>query len=220
MIKRFSPVFVIIFFATFIGCASIQANKKLNESPEDAARGNPLNNALVKEYLRDVLLSPEGREVKAYSRKAFSPANKKRAFIFHLFYVYFNNNKIEHTLVFTATPKGSEYDGCWMLDAPTDLASYNLFIDSSENPWEVEEYQGPKGQTALDLIQTTNKILERQNKGYTFFGPASVRNLPWYHLVWMSLVPPPLSPEIIMLLSIRSDNCTSAILETMVWKDQ
>jgi hypothetical protein len=219
MIKKIPPVFVIIFFGTFIGCASIQANKNLNESPENAARGNPINNTLVKEYLRSVLLSPEGREVKAYSRRPFSPANKRNAFIFHLFYVYFNNNKIEHTLVFTATPKGSEYDGCWMLDAPSDLKSYNLFIGSSENPWEVEEYQGPKGQTTLDLIQTTNKILERQSKGYTFFGPASVRNLPWYHLVWMSLVPVPLSPEIIMLLSIHSDNCTSAILETIVWQD-
>jgi hypothetical protein len=225
MKNKFIPILFILipamtFFCTLLGCTSIQAHKKLNESPVDASRGDPRNNALVKEYLQGVLLSPEGREVKAYSRRAFSPANKKNAFVFHMFYVYFNDNKMEHTLVFTATPKGSEYDGCWMLDAPSDLESYNLYIDLPENPWEVEEYHGPKGQTAVDLIQTTNKILERQSKRYTFFGPASVRDFRWYHLLWISLVPPPFSPEILMLFSIHSDNCTSAVLETVVWENE
>jgi hypothetical protein len=198
----------------------MQANKKLNASPEDVARGDPINNILVREYLQTVLQSPEGYEVKVYTRRPFSPANKKNVFMFHMFYVYLKNNKMEHTLVFTATPEGSEFDGCWMLDAPTDIESYTLFLESPENPWEVEEYQGPKGETSLDLIQTTNKILERLKKGYTFFGPASVRDLPWYHLLWMSLVPPPLSPEILMLFSIHTDNCSSAVLETLAWEQQ
>jgi hypothetical protein len=197
----------------------MKANKTLNESPADVARGDPINNILVKEYLQSVLLSPGEYEVKAYSRRAFSPKNSKNVFVFHMFYVYLRNNKMEHTLVYTATPDGSEDDGCWMLDAPSDVESYNLFISSPENPWEVEEYRGPKGETALDVITTTNKILERQGKSYTFSGPASIRNLPWYHLLWMSLVPPPLSPEIIMLFTIHRDNCTSAILETMAWKN-
>jgi hypothetical protein len=209
-----------MLFGTFIGCSSMQANKKLNESPEDVARGDPINNTLVKEYLQNVLISPEGREVKVYSRRAFSPKNKKNIFIYHMFYVYFNNSKMEHTLVFTATPKGSEFDGCWMLDAPTDLESYNLFISTIENQWEVEEYQGSKDQRTLDLVATTNKILERQGRGYTFFGPASVRNFPWYHLFWMTLAPLPFFPEILMLISIHSDNCTSAVIETMVWENE
>jgi hypothetical protein len=219
MTKKPPAVLIILLSGTLISCASIEANKKLNEIPEDVARGDPINNILVKEYLQAVLLSPENYEVKAYSRRAFSPKNNKNAFVFHMFYVYLKNGKMEHTLVFTATPEGSEYNGSWMLDAPTDIESYNLFLSSPENPWEVEEYQGPKGETALDLIQTTNKILERQEKGYTFFGPASVRNLPWYHLLWLSIIPPPFSPEILMLFTIHTDNCTSAILETMAWKN-
>jgi hypothetical protein len=197
----------------------MQANRKLNESPEDAARGDPVNNILVKEYLQNVLLTPEGREVRAYTRRAFFPDNKKNFFMFHMFYIYFNNNQMEHTLVFTATPKGSEFDGCWMLDAPTDVESYNLFLSTSENPWEVEEYQDSKGRKNLEMELTTKNILERMDKGYTFFGPASIRNLPWYHLLWLTLVPPPFSPEILMLFSIHTDNCTSAILETIIFKD-
>lgn len=219
MAKKFLPVAIVLFMGTLINCASMGANKKLNRAPEDVARGDPINNTLVKEYLETVLLSPEAREVKVYSRRAFSPANKKNMFLFHMFYVYFRGGEMEHTLVFTKTPKGSEYNGSWMLDAPTDVESYKLFSESAENPWEVEEYQGRKGETILDLIQTTNKILERQKKGYTFSGPASIRDLPWYHLLWTSLVPPPFSPEIIMLLTIRRDNCTSAVLETMVWEN-
>lgn len=219
MIRKFPAILIILFFALFMSCASIEANKKLNESAEDAARGDPANNMLVKGYLQGVLLSPEDYEVKVYSRRAFSPKNRKNIFMFHMFYVYLKHGKMDHALVFTATPAGSEYDGCWMLDAPTDIESYNLFLTSPENPWEVEEYLGPKGETTLDLIQTTNKILERQKTGYTFSGPASVRNIPWYHLLWMSVIPPPLSPEIIMLFTRRADNCTSAVLETMVWKN-
>jgi hypothetical protein len=217
MAKKISFVLLILFFVIFIGCASIQANNTLNESPEGVIRGDPINNALVKEYLQNVLFSSEGREVKVYIRRAFSPRNKKNIFLFHMYYVYFKNGKMEHTLVFTATPKGSEYDGTWMLDAHTDVESYNLFLESSENPWEVEEYYGKNGETTLDLAHTTNKILERLNKGYTFFGPTSIRNLPWYHLLWLTLVPPPFSPEILMLFSIHKDNCTSAVLETIVW---
>ena len=219
MPRKLCIIVCIVYFLTFIGCASIQANRKLNESPEDVARGDPVNNILVKEYLQNVLLTPEGREVKAYTRRAFSPDNKKNFFMFHMFYIYFNNNQMEHTLVFTATPKGSELNGCWMLDAPTDMESCNLFLNTPENPWEVEEYQDPKGRRNLEMELTTKSILERMDKGYTFFGPASVRNLPWYHLLWMTLIPPPFSPEMLMLLSIHKDNCTSAILETVTFKD-
>jgi hypothetical protein len=58
--------------------------------------------------------------------------------------------------------------------------SYNLFI-SSDNPWEVEEYKGPHGETTLNLSQTIQKVLDRVDKGYTFFGAAIVRDLAWYH---------------------------------------
>jgi hypothetical protein len=211
---------MVVFIAYFlIGCASMQANKKLNESPEDVARGDPVNNILVKEYLQNVLIAPEGRELRVYTRRAFSSDNKKNFFMFHMFYAYFKDNQMEHTLVFTDTPKGSELNGCWMLDAPTDLESYNLFLNTPENPWEVEEYQDSKGRRDLDMELTTKSILKRMDKGYTFFGPASIRNLPWYHLLWITLIPPLFSPEMLMLFSIHKDNCTSAILETIVFKD-
>jgi hypothetical protein len=198
----------------------VKAYKNLNESPEDIARGNPMNNTMVKEYLQSVLISPQGYEVKAYSRRAFSPNNRKGLIVYHMFYVYYKDNKAEHTLVYTATPKGSEYHGSWMLDAPSDVDSFNLFLDSPENPWEVEECKGKKGQTTLDLVQTTNKILYRLDRGFTFFGPASVRTPPWYHILWMTFIPPTLQPQLIMLVSIHKDNCSSAILETMAWEDK
>jgi hypothetical protein len=201
----------------FIGCASVQANKDLNTKPENVMRGDPSNSRRVKEYLQAVLASPEGYAVKAYNRKAYSVENKKSFFVFHSFYVFFKDGKMEHTLVFTATPKGSEQDGSWMFDATTDVDSYNLYV-SSDNPWEVEEYQGPRGTTTLDTLQTTRNILARLNKGYTFFGGSHVRDYPWYHHLWMMLVPPPvITYAPLLFVSIRKDSCNSSVLETVAW---
>ncbi|AEF82625.1 hypothetical protein [Leadbettera azotonutricia] len=216
--KNSSFVLIIAFSLLFPGCASIQANKDLNTKPEDLLRGDPSNPVRVQEYLQGILANPKGYEVKAFERRAFSANTKKNLFMVHSFYVFFKNDSMEHTLVFTATPKGSELDGCWMLDAETDTESYGLFI-SSDNPWEVEEYKGKHGETTLNTVQTTQNILARLDKGYTFFGPASARNLAWYHQVWMFLVPPPIITYApLLLVSIHSDNCTSAVLETMAWE--
>ncbi|MDR2552849.1 MAG: hypothetical protein LBD31_06780 [Treponema sp.] len=212
-------LFMAALLASLMGCASMQANRDLNELEENLARGDPGNPARVKAYLHEVLSSPGGREVRAYERRAYSPATKKNLFVVHSFYVFFKGKEVEHTLVFTATPRGSELDGCWMLDAKTDVDSYALFLDpSSGNPWEVAEHRGPRGESALDLFRTTENILARLDKGYTFFGPANVRNLPWYHHLWMALVPPPILAWAPMLVvGIHKDNCTSAVVETMAW---
>jgi hypothetical protein len=207
-------------FLLFIGCASIQANRDLNTTPENKMRGDPLNSIRVKEYLQKVLVSPDGYEFKAYKRKAYSVDSKTNLFVFHSFYVVFKDGMMEHTLVFTATPKGSGQDGNWMFDAATDVDSYNLYA-SADNPWEVEEYQGPHGETSLDIVQTTENILDRLDKGYTFFGASHVRDLPWYHQVWMFLVPPPIITYApLLLISIHNDSCNSSVLETMAWKQE
>jgi hypothetical protein len=217
--KKFYFVLAATFFMSCIGCASTQAIKDL-ELPENLARGDPNNPIKVKEYLQSVLYSPDGREVKGYERRAYSAESKKNVFVVQSCYVFFKEKVIEHTLVFTATPKGAELDGCWMLDAGTDVDSYNFFLDSSSgNPWEVVEHQGPNGELTLNLLHTTQNILDRLDKGYTFFGPANIRNLPWNHHLWMALVPPPvLAWTTMLLLGIHADNCTSAILETMAWE--
>jgi hypothetical protein len=213
-IKLF-PAIVVLWLSA--GCASIEANKNLNTTPENIMRGDPSNSGRVKEYLQDLLASPEGYEVKAYSRKAYSVDTEKTLFLYHSFYVYYKDGNLEHTLVFTATPKGSKRDGSWMFDAATDVESYGLYV-SSDNPWGVEEYQGPHGKTVLDTVRTTEKIIKRLDKGYTFFGGSHITNLPWYHQIWMFLVPPPVVVYTPLLIaSIHTDSCNSAVLETMVW---
>ncbi|MDR1638036.1 MAG: hypothetical protein LBR93_11960 [Treponema sp.] len=206
-----------VSLSLFTGCASIQANKDLNNTPENIMRGDPSNTGRAREYLQDVLDSSERYEIKAYNRKAYSVNTKKNLFVFHSFYVFFKDGEMEHTLVFTATPKGSEQDGSWMLDAPTDIDSYSMYL-SGDNPWDVEEYQGPQGETSLDTVQTVQNILKRLNKGYTFFGASHVRDMPWYHQVWMFLVPPPLITYTpLLFVSIHNDSCSSSVLETMAW---
>jgi len=210
-------IFFVMFFLLFTGCSSMKALKDVNENPINIVRGNPENPELVKEYLENVLASPEGREVKAFNRKPYSPDNKKTLFMHHSFYVFFKDGKFEHTLVFTATPKGSEQKGNWMLDAESDVNSYKMSLTGA-NPWELEEYKNPKGKSNLNLQETAKSILKRLEKEYTFFGPASVRDLPWYHFLWLTVTPPPvLTLGSILLFSIHHDNCNSAVLETMVW---
>jgi hypothetical protein len=116
-----------IFWAVLVcclsGCASIKAVDDLNTTPDNILRGDPNNDVRVKIYLQNILASPEGYEVKAYNRKPYSVETKKTLFMIHYYYVFFNNGEMEHTLVFTATPKGSALNGTWMLDALTDLDS-------------------------------------------------------------------------------------------------
>ncbi len=208
---------LILLSLNLSGCTSMTAIKDINENPDNIARGNPENPIMVKEYLEDVLAFPQGREVKAYNRRAYSVDNKKTLFTSHSFYVFSKDGEVEHTLVFTATPKGSERNGSWMLDAQSDRDSYDLYLNS-DNPWELEEYVNPKSKSGLHLVNTTQSILTRLEKDYSFFGPSSIRNLPWYHLLWLSAAPPPiLTLSSVLLVSIHKDNCLSAIIETMVW---
>ena len=209
---------ILVFLLGLAGCSSMEGIKEINENPDNIARGNPDNPKIAKEYLESVLESPEGREIKAYNRKVYSVDNKKSLFMKHSFYVFLKDNELEHTLVFTATPKGSQLDGTWMLDASSDVESYNLLVNS-DNPWEMVEYENPDNDGGLDFEKTVKNILNRLEKNYSFFGPASVRDLPWYHLLWISAVPiPVISLASVLILSINNDNCNSAILETMAWK--
>jgi hypothetical protein len=215
VMKKILLLFLVI--VSFANCASVKANNDLNELSENRSRGDPDNPVMVKAYLQEVLSSPENRAVKAYTRRAYSPETKKNLFVYHCFYVFFKDKIKEHTLVFTATPKGSILDGCWMLDAETDVVSYDLFLEP-DNPWEVEEYKGGNGETSLDLIKTTEKILERLDREYTFFGASHIKNIPWYHQLWIALVPPPVIVWAPIMLVRNTDNCISAVLETMVWE--
>ena len=209
---------ILVFLAGLVGCSSLDALKDINKNPQHVSRGDPENTDRAREYLQMILSDPEGREVRAYHRRAYSPENKKNLFLIHSFYVFFHEGKLDHTLVFTATPKGSQTDGNWMLDAESDLDSYRMFVEG-DNPWEVEEYVDENGNPTLDFEKTVTSILERVDAEYSFFGPASVRTMPWYHLVWLSATPPPIiSLVTVLLMSINSDNCASAVLETMQWE--
>lgn len=210
---------LVLLCVVLTGCTSIKAINDINENPDNIARGNPDNPVKAKEYLEEVLAFPDGREVKAFNRRAYSVDNKKTLFTSHGFYVFIKDGEVEHTLVFTATPKGSERNGSWMLDAQSDRDSYDLYV-TSDNPWELEEYRNRKSGSGLHLVSTTQNILKRLEKDYSFFGPSSIRNLPWYHLLWLSVAPPPiLTLSSVLLVSIHKDNCLSAILETMVWDE-
>jgi len=78
--------FFLLLAGCFVSCASTKAVKDLNGGdPDNAARGNPLNTAKAREYLLSVLAEPEGREVKAYERRAYSPRTKKNLFVRHGF---------------------------------------------------------------------------------------------------------------------------------------
>ncbi|MGX8679101.1 MAG: hypothetical protein ACQGQO_08370 [Sphaerochaetaceae bacterium] len=218
--SKIAVAIVIVMIAVLLGgCTSMKAIKDIDENPDNIARGNPDNPVIVREFLIDVLEFPEGREVKAYNRRAYAIDNKKTLFTSHSFYAFLKDGKLEHTLVFTATPKGSERNGSWMLDAQSDVDSYNLYL-YSDNPWELEQYVKRKNNLGLDLELTVQKIIKRLDKDFSFFGPASIRNLPWYHLLWLSAAPPPiLTLGSVLIGSIHGDNCLSAIIETMVWRE-
>ncbi|MDR3335077.1 MAG: hypothetical protein LBT13_09380 [Treponema sp.] len=212
-------VLILVFLNLLIGCAAMKGIADLNTLPENSLRGNPSNTVNAIEYVSEVLVHPAGREIIAYNRRVFNANNPRgKIFNYHSFYVFLKDGQFEHTLVFSDTPRGSKYKECWMLDAKTDVDSYNLFI-YSDNPWDVEEYIGPNGEATLNVVLTAQNILDRIDKNYRFFGPAIVRKLAWYHQLWMFLVPPPImvyGP--LLLISIHTDDCVTAVLDTMAWE--
>jgi len=194
-----------------------QANEELNTSPQELQRGDPLNTSRVQAYLQSVLASPDRYYVKAYNRKAFSTVTRKTILMVHHFYVYYKDGEMEHTLVYTGTPRGSERNGTWMLDAYSDVESYNLYR-FSDNSWEVTELIN--GKKKINVIKTTQNILNRIEMNYEFYGGSHIRNLAWYHQIWMYLVPFPVpikSYRELLLYSRNKDSCTSAVLETIAW---
>ena len=195
-----------------------QANEELNTSPHDLQRGDPLNTSRVQEYLQSVLSSPDRYVVKAYDRKAFSTVTRKTILMVHNFYGYYKDGEMEHTLVFTGTPRGSERNGTWMLDAHSDVESYNLYR-FSDNPWEVAELIN--GKKKISVIKTSQNILNRIEMNYEFYPGSHLRNLAWHHQIWMYLVPfqiPIISYRELLLFTKNKDSCTSALLETIEWE--
>lgn len=124
----------------------MRAVNEINTNPDNLMRGDPENTSRAIKYLNEVLENPEGREVRAYNRRAYSPETAKNLFLFHSFYVFLKDGKLEHTLVYTVTPKGSVRNGNWMLDALSDIDSYNLYL-AGDNIWDVEEYTNRHGKT-------------------------------------------------------------------------
>jgi hypothetical protein len=102
----------------------MRAVNDINTNPDNLMRGDPENTSRAIKYLNEVLENPEGREVRAYNRRAYSPETAKNLFLFHSFYVFLKDGKLEHTLVYTVTPKGSVRNGNWMLDALSDIDLY------------------------------------------------------------------------------------------------
>lgn len=215
--KLVLPLFVLSFVLFCVSCATTNAINDIDANPENKARGDISNPIKVKAFLEDVLLHPEGREIEAYTRKAFSIDQEKTIFVFHNFYVFTKDGSLEHTLVYTATPKESELNGTWMLDASSDIDSYNLFLNS-DNPWDLQLHERPEGKD-LSLFKTTQSILDRLEKDYRFSGTAGVRDMSWYHHLWLILVPPPvIAYSGALIASIGGDNCISAVNETVEWE--
>lgn len=200
-----------------MSCATTNAINDIDTNPENAYRGDSSNPIRVRAFLEDVLLFPEGRDIEAYTRKAFSVDTDKTIFVFHNFYVFTKDGSLEHTLVYTATPKGSELDGTWILDTSTDIESYNLFLNS-DNPWDLQPYERPEGES-LSLLVTTQNILDRLEDEHRFAGTAGVRDMAWYHHLWMILIPPPvIAYSGALIIAIGGDNCISSVNETVAWE--
>lgn len=217
MRKNIIKLLILSMLIFTVGCSSTKFYDRMDTNPQDIMRGESSNGIKAREYLEEVLKTPQGREIKAYKRNLFSVDKKQNIFFYHTYYVFYKDGKFEHTLVYTATPDGSEHNGIWMLDADADIQSYTL-LKYADNPWDMNELLGPDGES-INLINTTQNIINRLDKNFKFSAVAGFRDLAWYNHVWMFfLAPPPiLGYTSSMIYSINRDNCISALAETVEW---
>ena len=214
-----TKIFILCMVLFTVGCSSTKFNRRMDTDPHDILRGEKSNTMKARKYLEEVLKNPEGREIKAYKRNIFSADNEQNLFFYHTYYIFFKDGELEHTLVFTSTPRGSERDGNWMLDANADIQTYNLFI-YDDNPWDMKELLGPENQS-INLIKTTQNIIKRLDENYTFGNLAGMRDLAWYHQIWITIgfIPPIVGYPIVTALNWKSDNCISSVAETIEWNN-
>jgi len=203
-----------------ISCASIQnAYDDLEkENPTNEQLKNINNTVEAVKYLQDVYKEHKevNYEIKAYKRNPFFSDNKKNIFLYHCFYAIFKNGELQHTLGFSGNPKNAVFNQCWILDKIEDLESLELYLQGN-NKWDVEEYV--KKNNSLDLVKTIEKILIKIGKENKFEGSANMRNLTWYYQVILWTIPVPVIPMVIYhTITSNSDNCITAVEETMVWK--
>lgn len=211
-------IFIGINILFFSSCATINdAYDDLNSGNIESLQLMDFNNTnVVVEYLQEVASDSGRYEIKAYNRNPFTADHKKNIFVFHCYYGIFKDGEFQHTIGFSQTPGNAVYHSCWILDKIGDMESIDLYFRGT-NEWNVEEYV--KNGCVLDTDKTVAKIMKKINKMTKFWGASSVRDFPWYMQILVWTLPIPVIPAgTVFIGSIGKDNCSTTVLETMVWK--
>jgi len=120
----------------------------------------------VREFLENVLASPEEYVITAYVRCLTKNQRKRTKLMTHSYYVISNPSRGEYrTLSFFGTDFSFYSEGAWAMDTDLDMSSYLSYI-GGKNRWDVREIMTPNG---IDTEKTVKNIIEIMDSGVKYY---------------------------------------------------
>ena len=175
-INKVLIVLIIVSLAalSFNSCSSIQAGiylVSIDSLNGETILGNQLN---VRVFLEDVIHSYDRYSIKAFERTGISFQFKRTKLLTHSFYLLINNTGEYHTLSFYGTNISFYSEGAWVLDADSDMESYNGYTIGN-NRWDVIEVFLDN---TIDVRKTLMNIIDKMDKGITFYYKDHIKKKP------------------------------------------
>ena len=161
-------VFLILLtsITVFSSCSSIQ--DRLYLSLIDVKSGDQIlaNECNVREFLQNILDSPEEYVITAYERCLTKDQRKRTKLMTHSYYVITNPSRNEyHTLSYSGTKFAIYSQGAWAMDTDLDTASYRNYLAGSRR-WDVVEIIIVSN---IDTEKTVRNIIKKMDEGIHYY---------------------------------------------------
>lgn len=129
----------------------------------------------VKEYLEDIIQSPENYSIEGYQRRALGEGKKDSLRTHSLYVIKENNTDNKKTLSFNGTAKFPSSKGAWVINTETDVSGYNSLLKGN-NSYDMSLIYS-SGQ--IDVQQTAQNIIQSINSNTGYYGLDHIINYPY-----------------------------------------
>ena len=166
---------ILISITMFSSCSSIQTS--LYVLILDTKNGDQIlaNEPNVREFLENILDSPDEYVTTAYERCITKDQKKRTKLMTHSYYVFSNPSRNEyHTISFFGTQFTFYSRGAWAMDTDLDMASYRNYI-AGKKRWDVVEIEAGSG---IDTEETIKNIIKKMDEGVHYYYRDHLKNRP------------------------------------------
>jgi hypothetical protein len=149
----------------FTSCSSIRGRLYLSIIDAKGREQILSDERNVREFLENVLVSPEEYVITAYVRCLTKNQRKRTKLMTHSYYVVSDPSREYRTLSFFGTDFSFYSEGAWAMDTDLDMSSYLSYIGGN-NRWDVREIETANG---IDTEKTIQNIIEKMDSNVRYY---------------------------------------------------